>query len=152
MQWTGAAGILFVGRQTLGAAPATDRHYIMRWAMRPFDELMRDSLARASFDFDRPHPLVAWEAFKSFVVQPVPGQKTVTIGFTCYHASDRDQTLWLEFARGRKRGQEPKRMAGSRRGGCGGGGRRFRGRPRRGSITACPAAAAPAPGVWRTTS
>ena len=29
MQWTGAAGILFVGRQTLGAAPATDRHYIM---------------------------------------------------------------------------------------------------------------------------
>ena len=71
----------------------------MRWAMRPFDELMRDSLARASFDFDRPHPLVAWEAFKSFVVQPVPGQKTVTIGFTCYHASDRDQTLWLEFAR-----------------------------------------------------
>lgn len=67
--------------------------------MRPFDELMRSALVRASFDLDCPQPLVAWDAFKSFVVLPVPGQKTITVGFTCYHASDRDQTLWLEFAR-----------------------------------------------------
>src|SRR4051812_44174071 len=71
----------------------------MRWEMRPFDELMRSELVRASFDFDRPQPQVAWDAFKSFVGRPVPGQKTITVGFTCYHASDRDQTLWLEFAR-----------------------------------------------------
>lgn len=67
--------------------------------MRPFDQLILSELARASFDFERPRPLVAWEAFKSFVVRPIPGQKTISIGFSCYHSSDRDQTLWLEFAR-----------------------------------------------------
>jgi hypothetical protein len=67
--------------------------------MRPFDEMMRSELVRASFDFDCPQPLVAWEAFKVFVVRPVPQQKTITIGFSCYHAADRDQTLWFEFAR-----------------------------------------------------
>ena len=36
MQWTGAAGILFVGRQSPGAAPATDRHYVMRRRLLTF--------------------------------------------------------------------------------------------------------------------
>jgi hypothetical protein len=67
--------------------------------MRPFDELMRRELVRASFDFDCPQPSIGWNAFKAFVLQPVPGQKTITVGFSCYHAGDRDQTLWLEFAR-----------------------------------------------------
>lgn len=71
----------------------------MRWEMRPFDELMREELIRAAFDFDRPQPAAGWAAFKSFVAQPIAGQKTVTIGFSCSHAADRDQTLWLEFAR-----------------------------------------------------
>jgi hypothetical protein len=71
----------------------------MRWEMRPFDELMRQELIRASFDFDRPQPARAWAAFKSFVMHPVAGQRTVTIGFSCSHAADRDQTLWIEFAR-----------------------------------------------------
>ena len=66
---------------------------------RPFDDLMRQELLRASFDFDRPAPAVGWKAFKSFVLKPVPGQKTIAIGFSCHHAVDRDQTLWLEFAR-----------------------------------------------------
>ena len=71
----------------------------MRWKMRQFDELMRGELVRASFDFDRPQPSVGWNAFKSFVVQPVAGQKTLTVGFSCSHTADRDSTLWLEFAR-----------------------------------------------------
>lgn len=60
---------------------------------------MRRELVRASFDFDRPQLLVGWEAFKSYVLQPVPGKKTITVGFSCYHAADRDRTLWLEFPR-----------------------------------------------------
>ena len=71
----------------------------MRRATRPFDELMRQELVRASFAFDRPRPAAGWAAFKSFVARPVPGQKRVTIGFACAHAADRDDTLWLEFAR-----------------------------------------------------
>ena len=67
--------------------------------MRPFDELMRAELARAAFDFDRPRPSVAWGAFKSFVARPIAGQKTLSLGFSCSHAADRDSTLWLQYAR-----------------------------------------------------
>jgi hypothetical protein len=67
--------------------------------MRPFDEQMRQELVRVSFDFDRPAPAIGWRAFKAFSLQPVAGQKTVALGFSCYHASDRDQTLWFHFAR-----------------------------------------------------
>lgn len=66
---------------------------------RPFDELMRRELSRAGFDPAHPQPAVAWEAFKSFLGQPVPGQKTITAGFTCSNYPDRDDVLWLEFAR-----------------------------------------------------
>lgn len=71
----------------------------MRWEMRPFDELMRRELVRESFDFDHPQPSAGWRAFRSFVIQPVAGQKTVTVGYSCSHAADRDSTLWLEFVR-----------------------------------------------------
>jgi len=67
--------------------------------IRPFDDLMRQELIRANFDFDRPRPAAAWEAFKLFIRQPIPGQQTVTVGFTCCNIADRDRTLWLEFAR-----------------------------------------------------
>jgi hypothetical protein len=66
---------------------------------RAFDELMRQELSRAGFDPKAPRPAAAWEAFKAFVVRPVPGQKTITIGFTCYQDDRRDETLWLGFAR-----------------------------------------------------
>ncbi|CAA9523790.1 MAG: hypothetical protein AVDCRST_MAG91-2364 [uncultured Sphingomonadaceae bacterium] len=71
----------------------------MQWVMQPFDDLMRGELVRASFDFERPQPSTGWSAFKSFVAQPLPGHKTLTVGFACSHAADRDSTLWLEFAR-----------------------------------------------------
>ena len=71
----------------------------MNCEQRPFDELMRQELLRADFDFTNANLIAAWRAFKSFIVRPIDGQKTITIGFTCYHAADRDRTLWLEFAR-----------------------------------------------------
>ena len=67
--------------------------------MRPFDQIMRDELIRVGFDFDRPDPEIAWRAFKSFVGRSIPAHKTITVGFSCEHVEDRDETLWLEFAR-----------------------------------------------------
>jgi hypothetical protein len=75
------------------------------------DDLMRRLLTEAGLDFDRPEPRVAWECFKRFVRLPIPGVSTLTVGFECSQADDRDDVLWLAFVR---RFEEP---AGH---GCGG--------------------------------
>jgi hypothetical protein len=67
--------------------------------MQPIEEQMRRELVRVSFDLERPKPALAWEAFKAYLTRGIVGQKTLMTGFSCYHDADRDQTLWLEFAR-----------------------------------------------------
>ena len=63
------------------------------------DERVRRALEAAKFDFARPDPRVAWQAFKVFATEDVPGLTTTTVGYSAYHASDRDSVLWLFFAR-----------------------------------------------------
>ena len=63
------------------------------------EAVMRQSLAAADFDFDRPDPRLAWAAFRAFAARPLPGVVTVNVGVECYNAADRDGVLWLEFAR-----------------------------------------------------
>jgi len=63
------------------------------------DTLMQQLLLEAGFDFRHPNALSAWQAFKVFVQRPLSEGTTVTFGFECEQASDRDNTLWLSFMR-----------------------------------------------------
>src|SRR5262245_40519920 len=60
---------------------------------------MRSCLLATGFDYAQPDPKVAWAAFQNFAVQPLDGTVTVNVGVEIYHAADRDDVLWLEFAR-----------------------------------------------------
>jgi hypothetical protein len=66
---------------------------------RNADALMALSLQDTGFDFGRPEPRLAWAAFQRFVVQPLPGLVTVSVGYFSEHFSDRDGDLWLGFMR-----------------------------------------------------
>jgi hypothetical protein len=63
------------------------------------DDLVRQALNAAKFDFAWPDPRVAWEAFKAFAARDVPEFTTTTLGYSAYNASDRDAVLWLSFVR-----------------------------------------------------
>lgn len=63
------------------------------------EEVMRCELEAAGFDPARPDPRVAWAAFRRFISRPLPGLTTVTVGVECVNYDDRDDVLWLEFAR-----------------------------------------------------
>jgi hypothetical protein len=63
------------------------------------DERVRLALSAAKFDFARPDPRLAWQAFKAFAAENVPELTTTTIGYSAYNASDRDDVLWLSFVR-----------------------------------------------------
>ena len=57
------------------------------------DELVRQALNAAKFDFARPDPRVAWEAFKAFAARDVPEFTTTPLGYSACNASDRDAVL-----------------------------------------------------------
>jgi hypothetical protein len=63
------------------------------------EDLARQCLVRAGFDFAAPSPRTAWEAFKVFAEAPLADPPTITIGYEAYQASDRDRVLWLSFVR-----------------------------------------------------
>lgn len=60
---------------------------------------MRVALAAVGFDYARPDPRAAWAAFRDFITRALPGLATISVGVECYNAEDRDDVLWLEFAR-----------------------------------------------------
>src|SRR4051794_12613277 len=63
------------------------------------DAVMRVYLRESGFDFDRPALGLAWEAFQRFLVRPLPGLITVTVGYFCTLDEARDDKLWLGFMR-----------------------------------------------------
>lgn len=60
---------------------------------------MRGLLLERGFSFDRPDVRCAWEAFKVFATIPMAGLPPYCVGYECEHVSDRDDVLWLSFAR-----------------------------------------------------
>jgi hypothetical protein len=63
------------------------------------EELARQFLVRAGFDFAAPSPQTAWEAFKAFAAAPLAEPPTTAIVYEAYQEADRDRVLWLSFVR-----------------------------------------------------
>lgn len=67
--------------------------------LSPTDNLIERLLIAEEFSFTSPCPRVAWRAFKFYAAMDIPELTTVTIGYSAYHAADRDDILWLFFGR-----------------------------------------------------
>ena len=67
--------------------------------LNPTDDLIERLLVAEGFNFALPCPKVAWRAFKFYAAINIPEFTTVTIGYSLYHAADRDDILWLYLGR-----------------------------------------------------
>ncbi|WP_435009677.1 hypothetical protein P12x_000926 [Tundrisphaera lichenicola] len=63
------------------------------------EAVMARALAAVGFDERCPDPAAAWAAFREFASTPLPDALTVSVGYECFHVSDRDDVLWLTFER-----------------------------------------------------
>jgi hypothetical protein len=67
--------------------------------LSPPEVLMCDLLVRRGFSTEEPDILLAWDAFTEFAAAPIPSMPDFCVGYVCFHESDRDEVLWLEFVR-----------------------------------------------------
>jgi hypothetical protein len=63
------------------------------------DSIMKRSLVKRNYDFDRPSLPIAWAAFTEFIRVPLQGLTTVTFGAEFSQFRDRDDVLWVSFMR-----------------------------------------------------